>query len=550
MENDADDEGAGRAARLLAILLLVATALAPQVGQAQDQAVRWSRDASVVSTADHEAFDSLKQRFRSPEEVTEACLGCHTRAADQIHATLHWTWSLEVPTIDRPVGKRNLVNSFFTAITSNLEDCTGCHIGNGWTTPDFDFSAKASVDCLVCHDTTGQYAFEKFHANDADCQVCHDDRPRFDRAKMRQRPTLDQMAQAVGPTSRATCGLCHFDADGGDGVKHGDLNSGLLAPTKALDVHMDQDGLNFSCSTCHATRTHDVTGSRYLVRAVDRAGIDVPGRTDFSRASCESCHGLTPHPAEDHPKLNDHTDRVACVTCHVPSVARGDHPTVVDWDWSTAGKLDDRGQPFVEKEGEQTVYSSLKGSWTWASDLQPTYRWFDGTTLFSTVGDPVDGEVVEINRVQGSADDPDARIWPFKVVNSRIPYDQGAGVLAVAHLSERDDDGYWRDFDWAASLDAGMTAAGLQFSGEPGFIAARYLSPVVHMVAPKEDAVGCDECHTRAQSRMAGITGIYMPGRDNFGWLTLLGWTVAGLTLLASLGHLALRLFGNARRRH
>ena len=41
-------------------------------------------------------------------------------------------------------------------------------------------------------------------------------------------------------------------------------------------------------------------------------------RYDFRRLL-----GLKPHPESNHPKLNDHTDRVACATCHIPTFARG-----------------------------------------------------------------------------------------------------------------------------------------------------------------------------------------------------------------------------------
>jgi len=100
-------------------------------------------------------------------------------------------------------------------------------------------------------------------------------------------------------------------------VKHGDLDSTMTNPNIELDVHMDAKGLNFSCAECHTTGSHEVTGSRYATKAVDKNGIDVPGRTDDTRATCESCHGLTPH--EKDAKLNDHTDRVACQSCHIPS---------------------------------------------------------------------------------------------------------------------------------------------------------------------------------------------------------------------------------------
>lgn len=61
-----------------------------------------------------------------------------------------------------------------------------------------------------------------------------------------------QFAQSVGAPTRYTCGQCHFYGGGGDGVKHGDMDSSLVNPSRAEDVHMDAKGLNFSCQECHS----------------------------------------------------------------------------------------------------------------------------------------------------------------------------------------------------------------------------------------------------------------------------------------------------------
>jgi hypothetical protein len=47
---------------------------------------------------------------------------------------------------------------------------------------------------------------------------------------------------------------------------------------------------------------------------------------------------------------------------------------------------------------------------------------------------------------------------------------------------------------------------------------------------------------------MAGIEGVYIPGRDRFVWLDLIGFGVAGLTLLAALGHGLLRIVASTRK--
>ena len=40
-------------------------------------------------TTDHSRIEALQKDFRSGPEVTQACLSCHTEAANQFHKTIH-----------------------------------------------------------------------------------------------------------------------------------------------------------------------------------------------------------------------------------------------------------------------------------------------------------------------------------------------------------------------------------------------------------------------------------------------------------------------------
>jgi hypothetical protein len=68
------------------------------------------------------------------------------------------------------------------------------------------------------------------------------------------------------------------------------------------------------------------------------------------------------------------------------------------------------------------------------------------------------------------------------------------------------------------------------------------------MVAPKEQALDCQSCHG-AQSRLAGLGGIYMPGFHHSAWLDRLGWLVVLLTLLGVGAHGVARLLLKGRKR-
>lgn len=504
-----------------------------------------TRDDAQSSTADHTKFRALQGPFTSGPEVTRACIRCHTEAAKQIQKTTHWTWRFDNPITGQELGKRNVINNFCVATATNWPRCTSCHIGYGWKDESFDFDEQANVDCLVCHDTTGTY--RKFPT--AAGHPAYEDKkfgPRLFKAV-----DLVAVAQNVGKPGRQNCGACHFFGGGGDAVKHGDLDSSMLSPSHELDVHMATDGLNFACTTCHTTGSHDVTGSRYVTKAVDRYGIDVPGHTDDTRATCESCHGLTPHPEDNHPKLNDHTDRVACATCHVPEFARGGKKTKMWWDWSTAGKRNDEGKTFVEKDADgYPVYDSKKGDFRWEDNVVPEYHWFDGRIEYTLLGERIDDTgIVDINRITGHSGDPDSRIWPFKVMRGKQPYDSRQKILAIPHLFGKDETAFWRNFEWGKALTTGLLARNVEFSGEYGFVETVYYWPILHMVAPKEQALACNDCHTKAGGRLASLTGFYMPGRDSYLWLSQLGWAAVALTLFGVLVHLAIRVVARMRGR-
>lgn len=537
-----------RLALMLAVLAWSSTAaVAEEVAQAPSATTAPAAQATATTTADHSKFKELAGPFATGPEVTKACLQCHTEAAHQIQQTTHWTWAFRHPTTGQELGKRNVVNNFCVATATNWPRCTSCHVGYGWKDDTgFDFAAQQNVDCVVCHDTTGTY--KKFPTGAGHPTYEPKEFPPGS-GKVWQPPDLAKIAQNVGPTSRQTCGACHFYGGGGDAVKHGDLDSTMAMPSRALDVHMAPDGLNFQCSTCHTTGSHQVTGSRYVTKAVDRVGIDVPGHTDDTRATCESCHGMVPH--ED-AKVNDHTDVVACPTCHVPEFARGGKKTKMWWDWSTAGKLDDAGKPFTVGDGAGNhTYDSAKGDFVWEANVVPEYRWFDGEIRYTLLGDTIDpAGVVPINTLGGGPGDPDSRIWPFKIMRGRQPYDAGTNILAVPHLFGKDENAFWGAgrYDWNKAIAVGMQARDVTYSGSYGFVETEYAWPITHMVAPKDQALECESCHAE-NGRLATLGGFYMPGAGHHGWLGTVGWSLAGLTLLGTLVHALLRVLGARRQR-
>lgn len=497
-------------------------------------------DTAPDSTADHTQFEALQVAFASGPEVTEACLDCHTEAASQIHETLHWTWEYVNEETGQLLGKKNVVNNYCVAVASNEPRCTSCHVGYGYANDEFDFTSETSVDCLVCHDTTGTY--KKFPTG-AGHPVYEAKEFPPGSGKIWEPPDLSHIAQNVGETSRNTCGSCHFYGGGGAAVKHGDLDPTLIEPNFELDVHMSPDGQDFTCATCHTEDGHAFSGSRYEATGTDPHGVDLPV-SDGNPATCESCHGQTPMEDE---QLNEHTDTIACQTCHIPTYAR-EMQTKMWWDWSTAGQKNPDGSEIIEKdENGWVVYDTKKGDFVWDKDVTPDYVWFNGTVSYINLEPFAEGtERVPINTLHGNEDDPDARIWPVKSFVGIQPYDSGNHTLAVPHLFGKDDNAYWKSYDWDLAITAGMEAYGADYSGEYDWIESEMLWPLNHMVAPKEQALSCDSCHENGL--LDGVEGVYVPGQDQNRGVQTAGMGLIYLALVGVVVHGSLR-FRNGRLR-
>lgn len=452
------------------------------------QAAKLAQEAATPTpgpSIDHSTFEVLKGPFETPQAVTKTCLACHSNAGNQIVHTTHWTWEFVNETTGQVLGKKTLINNYCIGIQSNEPRCTSCHIGYGWTDNSFDFSAQENIDCLVCHDTTGTY--KKFPTA-AGMPVLGE--ARDFKGTIFEPVDLGYVASNIGKTSIATCGSCHFYGGGGDEVKHGDMDSSLVDVPLEVDVHMSPDGGNFTCTTCHITTEHDIAGSRYSMDSEQWKG-------------CESCHTVAPHPLAI---LNQHAQRVACQTCHIPEFARGGVATKMTWDWSQAGRLVD-GKPVVEKDADgHVIYDGQKGSFVWEENVVPEYLWFNGSVQYLLAGDKIDPtSTVVINQFQGSKDDPNSYIWPVKRFEAIQPYDSGFNTLVVPHLfptSEEDSTAYWKFYDWSLAIPAGMEYAGLPYSGQYDWVESVMYWPTTHMVAPASDSLQCRDCHTQEGGRL------------------------------------------------
>jgi octaheme c-type cytochrome (tetrathionate reductase family) len=429
--------------------------------------------------------------------------------------------------------------------------CAACHIGYGYRDKDFDFDDEETIDCLVCHDTTGLYkkgaglgGFPTPETNEK----------------------LKEIAQNVGKPQRHNCLACHANGGGGNGVKWGDTDTSLINPDHDLDVHMDADGLNMSCQDCHTAKDHRISGEY-----IDRAAF-LDHEKDMRRrerkghnVSCEACHGNKPH---NNWRLDNHTDKVACATCHVPYGARGGIPTKLQWDWSKAGlntdhkpiakfggkPLNEHGHPIDGRTGkpdtsiESHKYMAIKGEFVYGTYIVPEYAWYKGERKVRTFFDKFDPSKyskknpLPLKWVTGSYDDPKAKIYPFKVHRATMPYDTEYKTLLPPHLwsLKKGEGAFWRDFNWDTALKVGSEYSNVPFSGKYDFIWTSQYMQIKHMVAPKAKALSCNECH-KNNGRLENVPGFYMVGRDGNKYLDWLGLLMIFGSLMGVAGHGFLR---------
>ena len=508
-------------------LLLISTTNAGDTAPGRTMARQVLKTQKTWITHDHSKHKILQQDFKNGSELTDACISCHNNIDAQFRKTIHWTWLAPDPETKRIYGKGGDSFNNFCISTNKMKDqsCLDCHAG--WK------GIEDGINCLVCHiqeDINWKESFSDIQAFLAE----KDDPESLEMAADIQQEIRDAFSH-IGQPARSNCGGCHFYGGGGDGVKHGDLDTSLIKPTKTLDVHMGVDGKNFLCVRCHTTKAHHIDGRLYTVPAsLNRKSLIEDDLT--SKITCESCHSSTPHKSNS--KANAHTDKVACQSCHIPTYARV-NPTKMKWDWSKAGKKKD-GKAYKTKGAfGKYDYMSIKGKMKWEKNVQPQYFWFNGSIKSLTGKDMIDvSQTVKLSHPEGSPDDGYSRIFPFKVHRSLQPYDKINKTLLAPLLSGKE--GYWETLDWPSALEKGMEFSKLPFSGKFDFVETTYVFPITHMVAPKENVVSCSECHTRKNSRMDGLAGVYMPGRDTIRLIDLAGWAI----IFASLAGVLLHGFG------
>ncbi len=267
------------------------------------------------------------------------------------------------------------------------EGCGQCHIGGQYQAPLGEMMPlyqtqaveEAAIDCLICH----AVAYDMNRK-----QVVQDDNGRI---RWDQDRSLQAAMSVTTPTAEA-CLRCHQHNFGGDiyvdeagpqymqsmtnpgrerpRVAHPGSKRGTpYSPT--WDVHA---AAGLSCLDCHATEGHLMAKGTHTttMMANDLANVEV---------SCLDCHDDPPHDqtTEAGKSLNEHLERIACQTCHIPSLHE-DNVTRRDF-----------GNTVYEEDPGIHIYDDhVKKS---APGEGIAYVWWngDGTFLGNPIGDNPNG---------------------------------------------------------------------------------------------------------------------------------------------------------------
>ncbi len=276
-------------------------------------------------------------------------------------------------------------------------------------------------------------------------------------------------AQTVHLPTRQTCLSCHAYAAGTDCGKRGDMGTGSVAPPVDVDVHMSEQGENFSCQRCHATENHRILGRGLDIRPSERAEI----MTCLTGA----CHTPMPH---NNSQLDRHTAHVACQTCHIPQFAKL-NSTEMERDWTkpqwAPGLFGGQGGYKPEEIRQMFV--------------TPSYRWYDGTSRVYALGQvPVanaDGQY-EFGVPNGDVASPGAKIHPMKEHTSNSARHDATGIIIPHATSE-----YFFTGDFDHGVQKGMQLTGM--SGAWTLVPVHTYQTINHGVEPAGNALACGQCH-------------------------------------------------------
>ena len=247
--------------------------------------------------------------------------------------------------------------------TKSVDGCGKCHIAYrnplAYATAT---DARDDIDCLICH--------AQIYGSEWDLPATIASFGTNPEPHLRTVTTLAdgsytwsqdrslKTAQSVGnPTSAASCMRCHADNMGG--------HKRATPYDAAGDVHAAK---GMPCTQCHVPSQHKTPRGNFVTDMMTNEATTAD-------ISCERCHGVAPHNANNAADLNKHTANVTCEACHIPSMNVPDNTSVKSWAPYT---LDPRTGAWTNTL--PTISGSFYAPYAqnYAIGTLPAIRWFDG----------------------------------------------------------------------------------------------------------------------------------------------------------------------------
>lgn len=443
-------------------------------------------------------------------EITEyagpsTCLSCHRDDAQNMFGAVHYQWTgpcPNVPNIEGNAGKADVaINTYCGSVTTSRSiACWSCHAGTGAKpTSTMDDAQLSNIDCLMCHQEqyrrTPSAPFENVTYTDFN-GTSHTWRLPVEDAQGNFKYVINtaamnisavEAARTVHLPTRATCLTCHAYAAGSDCGKRGDLSTAMVNPAFNVDVHMSPDGQNIQCRQCHQEDQH-----HFLGRGLDLRENDRP-----ERLTCVSggCHDPNHH---DNSRLNEHTARVACQSCHIPVYSKV-LTTEISRDWTKQFWA----QALFMGQGGYKPEENRVGN------VIPTYAWFNGTSYVYVLGQQppqrTDG-AYELASPYGNVGN--GMIFPMKEHTSNAAMHDATGQLIPWSVST-----FFFTGNFTQSVEVGQQMSGL--TGSWSLVEDHTYQTLNHQVSPSENALQCAQCHAEyaggAQTRMTLQSMGYAP---------------------------------------
>ncbi|MBI9043092.1 MAG: hypothetical protein JEZ06_01330 [Anaerolineaceae bacterium] len=399
-----------------------------------------------------EVAESVHYQLQGPALTTEGL-------EDSLQGMMNTT--CELPASNAAINWIGVLQPQDSSKPPVVAGCSQCHIGMGAKPNDVDQLTEAdynNIDCLICHGPN--YSATTIETEEG-----------FARVPAQGVDVLTSALNAQLPTTEM-CLSCHAKAGGGLNHKHG------VVPTAESDVHI---AAGLGCLDCHQSEDHKFAHSSDM-KATDptREEAELPA------VQCINCHSESLH---GNVVINQHTEAIACQTCHIPMIARDESmPTVVYRDYSEA------------------IYNETTGLYgpknEMALNVLPVYHRWNG----------------KITVPPGPAESgTEGKIFPWKVTVVNLPVDsetqESIPIKKGIHYVTGDIE---------KAVTAGVEAyqaiePAFAYSGSFEMAEETLKFSVNHQVAPSSEALTCSDCHSE-------------DGRLDFALLAYSEENAAGLT--------------------